>query len=342
LNTSSDMLKASIIKYCTTIGTDPLLVQGAGGNVSWKDGDTLWVKASGTWLADAEDKDIFVPVDLTHLRTAIGNGDFSVSPIVRGETALRPSIETLLHALMPHRVVVHLHAIEILSRLVRENCQTEFLSILAPSIHWAMVDYHKPGASLAAAVCDALTQKPNANVIFLKNHGVVIGGADISEISANLGALTAALSTTPISSSNTLRPILPPIVSQHDQFIPSIKAELHQLALNIDLFSRLDSDWALYPDHVVFLGAKAYTYKTWKAFFAEFKAIADSPELIFIQGCGVFVSPTFSKAKYAQLQCFYDVLVRQHPQSRIKALSIIQIAELLNWDAEKYRQLIST
>ena len=191
MNTSSVDLKASVIEYCSAIGSDPLLVQGAGGNASWKESGTLWVKASGTWLAEAAEKNIFVPVDLAHLRTAIQNCDFSVTPRLLGESVLRPSIETLMHALMPHRVVVHLHAIEILAHLVRENCQAEFLSLLPPSIHWAMVDYHKPGAALAAGVYDALTQNPDANVIFLKNHGVVIGGADISEINANLSALTA-------------------------------------------------------------------------------------------------------------------------------------------------------
>jgi hypothetical protein len=46
------------------VGRNMLLVQGAGGNSSIKDGDVLWVKASGTWLADADAKDIFVPVSL--------------------------------------------------------------------------------------------------------------------------------------------------------------------------------------------------------------------------------------------------------------------------------------
>lgn len=33
------------------VGSNILLVQGAGGNSSVKDGDVLWVKASGTWLS---------------------------------------------------------------------------------------------------------------------------------------------------------------------------------------------------------------------------------------------------------------------------------------------------
>jgi len=57
------------------VGKNILLVQGAGGNSSVKDGDVLWVKASGTWLADAEDQDIFVPVSLSAARTALALGD---------------------------------------------------------------------------------------------------------------------------------------------------------------------------------------------------------------------------------------------------------------------------
>ncbi|HEY6601546.1 MAG TPA: class II aldolase, partial [Xanthobacteraceae bacterium] len=57
------------------VGRNMLLVQGAGGNSSIKHGDVLWVKASGTWLADAEDKEIFVPVSLSGARAALAAGN---------------------------------------------------------------------------------------------------------------------------------------------------------------------------------------------------------------------------------------------------------------------------
>ena len=56
----------SVRKFCATIGENPLLVQGAGGNVSWKEDATLWIKASGTWLAEAMTDEIFVQVDIFH------------------------------------------------------------------------------------------------------------------------------------------------------------------------------------------------------------------------------------------------------------------------------------
>ena len=35
------------------LGSDPLLVQAAGGNTSLKRDGIMWIKASGTWLRDA-------------------------------------------------------------------------------------------------------------------------------------------------------------------------------------------------------------------------------------------------------------------------------------------------
>ena len=44
----------SLIDLCTDLGSDINLVQGAGGNISLKQGNDFWIKASGTWLADAK------------------------------------------------------------------------------------------------------------------------------------------------------------------------------------------------------------------------------------------------------------------------------------------------
>ena len=74
--------------YCAEIGHDRLLVQAAGGNASWKEGGTLWVKASGTWLAEAQKKDIFLPVDLEHLTDGMARGDYDLAPKVIRDSSL--------------------------------------------------------------------------------------------------------------------------------------------------------------------------------------------------------------------------------------------------------------
>jgi rhamnose utilization protein RhaD (predicted bifunctional aldolase and dehydrogenase) len=160
MSTASNCIEKQMKAFCAQIGADPLLVQGAGGNVSWKDDDVLWVKASGTWLVEAETKEIFVPVNLAHLQDALAKRDFSVKPEVNSNSGLRPSIETLLHALMPHKVVAHLHAVEILAHLVQVNARQRIKSLVADSVKWIYIDYFKPGADLARAVSEKLTNFP--------------------------------------------------------------------------------------------------------------------------------------------------------------------------------------
>ena len=57
------------------IGADPLLTQGAGGNTSLKIDGTLWIKASGTWLAHALERRIMVPVEIEPLLGAVHSVD---------------------------------------------------------------------------------------------------------------------------------------------------------------------------------------------------------------------------------------------------------------------------
>lgn len=334
-------MKDDILDYCIAIGADPMLVQGAGGNVSWKDGDTLWVKASGTCLADAAHKDIFVPVDLPHLARALASGDFSVLPRLRSESALRPSIETLLHALMPHPVVVHLHAVEVLAWLVRNNFRDNIMALIDSRLRWTSTGYHKPGAALAKAVSTALGSANTADVVLLQNHGVVIGGVTVAEIRRQLQVLIDRLITKP------RHPITSPLYESTltifgcEPYVPVMEPYIHQLAIDAILFNRLSLNWALYPDHVVFLGPRPACYVSVDALCAELMQTCWQPELIFVQGVGVFTQPGFGAGKLAQLRCYYDVLSRQPEAGDIKTLDDEQIAELLNWDAERYRMQLS-
>lgn len=317
-------LRAAVNACCARVGADPLLVQGAGGNASWKDGDTMWVKASGTWLAEAQRKDIFVPVDLAHLRAAIAAGDLDVAPRALAGSALRPSIETLMHALMPQTVVVHLHAVEVLAHLVRPDFASHMRG-MDDTAHalpaWCWVDYHKPGSALARAIATRLREQPDAQIVFLQNHGVVIGGADVAEVEAILAALLARLGAAPAA--------IGPLLAVAD-------AGIQQLALDPQLYKRLQKEWALCPDHVVFLGAEAVCHADADSFIAAQAAGAEA-RLVFIKDVGVYAARDFGAARTAQLRCYYDILARQPSGAALTVLSTPQLAELLDWDAERYR-----
>jgi len=255
-------LSVAIIAFCAKIGRDPLLVQASGGNVSWKEGGTLWIKASGMWLGQAADKNVFVSVDLLRLQDGIERGDFKVLPEPQGVTNLRPSIETLLHVLMPHRIVVHLHAVEILAHLIREHCETDIRSKIDLRLKWAMVDYLKPGAALAAAIKSVL-DRGSVDILFLKNHGVVIGADDVEAIEAILTTLSAALQL-PVPILAT--PSAPSFLASPAPYVFFEDRLVQELVFNTIFFDRLDTCWALYPDHVVFLGPKACAYENWDSF----------------------------------------------------------------------------
>lgn len=321
-------LRAAVGAYCARVGADPLLVQGAGGNASWKDGDTMWVKASGMWLAEAQRADIFVPVDLAHLRAAIAAGDMDVAPRTFAGSALRPSIETLMHALMPQTVVLHLHAVEVLAHLVR----ADFTGPAPAPAPWCWVDYHKPGAALAGAIAVRLRQQPEAQIVFLQNHGVVIGGADVGEVEAILTSLLACMRTeplAPVAAAGAKASTMAPLTAIPDEGIP-------QLALDPRLYKRLRKEWALCPDHVVFLGAEAACHADADSFLAARAAGAEA-RLAFIAGVGVYAAKDFGAARTAQLRCYYDILARQPADAPLTTLTTPQLAELLDWDAERYR-----
>ncbi|ELX08864.1 aldolase II superfamily [Janthinobacterium sp. HH01] len=323
-----DGLRAAVSSYCARVGADPLLVQGAGGNASWKNGDTMWVKASGTWLGEAQRADIFVPVDLAHLRAAIAAGDLDVVPRALAGSSLRPSIETLMHALMPQSVVLHLHAVEVLAHLVR----ADFAAPAPASAPWCWVDYHKPGAALAGAIAARLREQPEAQIVFLQNHGVVIGGADVGEVEAILASLLACMRTEPLA------PVAPAGAEASTMAtLTTIPDEgIQQLALDPRLYKRLRKEWALCPDHVVFLGAEAACYADADSFVAA-QTIGADARLAFIAGVGVYAAKDFGAARTAQLRCYYDILVRQPSDAVLTTLSMPQLAELLDWDAERYR-----
>ena len=56
------------------LGKNLDLIQGAGGNTSVKVNEALWLKASGYWLSDAKQKNIFVPVNYKGIIDRLNKG----------------------------------------------------------------------------------------------------------------------------------------------------------------------------------------------------------------------------------------------------------------------------
>lgn len=326
-------ISKDVRKYCAEIGKNRLLVQGAGGNVSWKDGDILWIKSSGSWLEDAESKEIFIPVDLKQIRKSIDSDFISLDPKVVGKSTGRPSIETSLHALLPQKIVIHLHAIEVLARLIRNDANEIIHKCIGDSLSWCFVEYFKPGIELAKAVKSAITHAPEVNVIFMKNHGLVIGVDSIAEAKHLTKKILNLLESKKkkFTISNYSR-------SECEYYAPIFDKEIHLLATEPCLFNCVKNKWPICPDHVVFLGPMAYCFSNWQDFHSRNFSIDLLPELIFIENTGVYSLDSFGTQNYLQLRGYLDALVRQSDLSIIEALDDESVSDLINWDAEKFRK----
>lgn len=299
-------------------GSDPLRVQGPGGNTSIKLGEALWIKASGTELANAIDQDIFVAVDRAiALSEAKGAGDGTCqAAILDPERGLRPSIETTFHALIDWPVVAHTHSVATLVHAISDqglNAAREKLDGLPV----AFVPYRKPGRPLTEAIADAMT--PNVQVFILGNHGLIVAGDNVEHVTAMMGEVERRLAM-PVLIETTQPPSGAP-----DGFEWS---QTNALAQDDRLFS-LATTGSYYPDHVVFLGPALPA-----------KPVDGAPACL-IEGQGLAIRTEATLAQRAMAQCLSDVLTRLPNDWQPNAIGADAEAELLNWDAEKYRQALA-
>lgn len=146
------------------------LTAGAGGNISVRDGQVVWIKPSGFALED------LTPADLCGI-------DLSSGQIIEGES--RPTSEWQMHlavyAARPDiKVVFHTHspwAGGVISS--GKPFKPMFVEVVVDLGGVAQVPYVRPGTKeLAAAVAEAAGKH---NTILMENHGVVALGESMRQ-----------------------------------------------------------------------------------------------------------------------------------------------------------------
>ena len=333
-----DDIHKNFSEFCFQIGSNRLLVQGGGGNVSWKDGNCLWVKASGTRISDAMDEDIFVPVDLSELRKEISRNSFDQPPSLLDEGLKRPSIETMFHGILPHKFVVHLHEVNSLSRLVSEQCVSWFEHRLPRDFSWAFVPYNKPGGELAQAIHGINCDLGALDFILLQNHGIIVVDDELSSLSEKLKRFLDVVEV-PSKLNDTSDPCIElelhePVRSVFDWVL---EPQINMLATDSYYLQRVRENWVMYPDHAVFLGPCPCIVEHDDLTSGRVKNLLEY-DFVFVNGHGVLQKNNTSAGAVAQLLCFLDVVMRLEPNTKIKNLSHVEVDALLEWDAEKYRQ----
>jgi len=174
-----------LVEICRWLGGRvPHWIQGKGGNVSVKEGNRLWIKASGAHVSDVSASHGVACVDLLRfndLRQGAPPADaegWYAETLTRCATGhARPSMETGFHALLPGAWVVHVHSLAAIVMAHEHErdaaALNAFFAAHAP-LAVSFVPPELPGWNLSTR----LTAVANAGAIVLANHGVIVQGDD--------------------------------------------------------------------------------------------------------------------------------------------------------------------
>jgi len=184
------------------LGRDPALVLHGGGNTSVKttmpdllgeEVAVLCVKGSGADMAVIEPAGL-PAVRLERLRKLRARTALSDEDMVRLQrenliepAAPNPSVETLLHAFLPHKFVDHTHANAILSLVDQPDGEAICAGVYDGRI--GVVPYVMPGFALAKLAADVYDAKPDVEGLILHKHGIFTFGESASEAYERMIAL---------------------------------------------------------------------------------------------------------------------------------------------------------
>lgn len=188
------------------IGRNSHLVMHGGGNTSVKttvknqlgeDVEVIAVKGSG-WNLDTIEPPGLPCVDLNHCRKLRQLDALSDENMVNelrthmlDHKAPNPSVETLLHAFLPHKFVDHSHADAILSIVDQENARGICEELFGDE--WGIVEYIMPGFALSKLAAEVYEANPKVKGLILLQHGLFTFASTAKESYINhIDAVTKA------------------------------------------------------------------------------------------------------------------------------------------------------
>lgn len=186
-----------LIEISNFFGRDKSFVIAGGGNTSWKDEKTLWIKASGQQLAHLTESGLValsreklkrissVKYSEDHVTRESQVKEDLYASIIDTSQNKRPSVETSLHDLIQYSFIVHLHPTLINGIMCSRNAKkfiTENFNDRA-----LFIPYTNPGYTLFKKIEEEIiiyrnNHKSDPKMIFLENHGVFVASDTTAEI----------------------------------------------------------------------------------------------------------------------------------------------------------------
>ena len=176
------------------LGSDPQLVLHGGGNVSVKtrmpdvlgeSQEVICVKGSGWDMASIEPAGL-PAVRLKPIRAAANLDKLSDEDMVNlqrcsllDSSAPNPSVETLLHAFLPHKFVDHTHADAVLALTDQPDGYSICSELYQEEV--SLVPYIMPGFTLSKKALEVYTANEQCKALVLLKHGIFTFGETAEE-----------------------------------------------------------------------------------------------------------------------------------------------------------------
>ena len=320
------------------------LVQAGGGNSSVKLSPShMFIKASGFQLAELNEKNGwcetnpqvivgFFSSDKNEITTESEKQLLTDSVLSSAEKndinskQLRPSIEIFLHSIT-QKYTLHTHPTVINILTATEKGWQKLKELFPEKL---FVDYATPGIKLAAEyfkTIKAFGKIPD--VIFLKNHGLVVSGETADFVK------------------NKTEEVLVKIIYDVTREVPMLKEKIVYLSQHHNILRALDEfgerlwNYQFCPDCLVYCGKQVLVLqeKFSADDFHNHITCHGLPVIISYKGNVYILADSVKKAKEIEsVFAFSAQVALANKDTQINLLSDNEQNFLLNWDAEKYRQ----
>ncbi|HYK88693.1 MAG TPA: SDR family NAD(P)-dependent oxidoreductase, partial [Acidobacteriota bacterium] len=206
---AADTPLEQLVKLSHYFGSDIESVIAGGGNTSVKASGRLFVKSSGTSLATIE-ADGFVEMNRGALDDLLSRdlgrdpdrreAEFKEAILmarVHPELGQRPSVECVLHNILPRRFVVHTHQTQVNMVCCCRSGEALAEEMFGDEILW--IPYVDPGFTLARKLSGALTDyakrtgRDCPSALLMQNHGLIVCAETPGEIHEVTGRLVGRI-----------------------------------------------------------------------------------------------------------------------------------------------------
>lgn len=362
-----------LVEISRFYGKDPNFLLAGGGNTSFKDESYLYVKASGFKLASIGE-DGFVKLDRNaldriwekeyptdvDLREKHALKDLMDSR-VKGETK-RPSVESLLHAVLPQKYIVHTHPTMVNGLTCSKNGRRVAEQLFGIRCMW--VTSVNPGYTLAKLIKTQMEEhkkkyKTLPDIIFLENHGMFIGAETTKEVKAIHNFVMGSLKKqiirepdfSPVRIDSTKREEAYSCLKNYPAFKDSYMTfknnrEISAVVKDAASFEKVRSSYT--PDHIVYAGPEMLFIED----LDKIERVIDEyrkrnecyPKVTAFKMTGVFAIGHDENASCVTMLLFLDALkiaVYTESFGGYSFMNKEQIDFIKNWEVEKFRSKIS-